>query len=359
MKQKIAWPILHMLLASVIVNSGSVKAVQELPGPPPESYSNPETDRAVHRALEYLKAAQEADGSWESGGFGKATSVTSLAVMSYLACGHVPGAPGPYQESIEAGINYVVSNQRPDGMLVSNSSHGPMYCHGVSTLMLAEVIGMTPDPVLADRCRAALARAVDLILSAQQVRKSEVHEGGWRYQPTSRDSDLSVTGWQLLALRAARSAGCNVPTEAIDQALNYIRRCEVTPEGGFSYQAGRGGPNNPRTGTGILALELTGAHNDPAALRGAAYLANNPPRWGSDYFFYEAYYCSQALFQLGDDQFRPYYTLLLPILLDHQSQDGSWYAPDGLDFTGGRVYCTAMAVLALAVEYRYLPIYQR
>ena len=31
----------------------------------------------------------------------------------------------------------------------------------------------------------------------------------------------------------------------------------------------------------------------------------------------------------------------------------------GNDRTGGRNYCTAMGVLCLAVEYRYLPIYQR
>ena len=332
---------------------------QDLPGPMPASYSNAETDRAARRALDYLLAAQQSDGSWESGGFGRATSVTSLAVMAFLSCGHTPGVDGPYREAIDRGIAYVIDHQRPDGMLVSNASHGPMYCHGISTLMLAEVVGTTPDPKLSTRCREALSKAVALIVRAQRVPKSEDHAGGWRYQPSSYDSDLSVSGWQVVALRAARDAGCSVPSESIDAALGYVRRCAEPRSGGFTYQAARGAPNNPRTGTGILSLELCGPHATPEALAGASYLAQHPPSWSSDYFFYEAYYCPQALFQLGDDHFLPYYAALVPILLNHQNPDGSWYSPSGNDRIGGRVYCTALGVLALAVEYRYLPIYQR
>ena len=44
-----------------------------------------------------------------------------------------------------------------------------MYCHGISTLMLAEVIGMSADPALAEKSREALARAVRLILDVTGV----------------------------------------------------------------------------------------------------------------------------------------------------------------------------------------------
>ena len=328
-------------------------------GRSPEARSAaPASDVAIGRALEFLKSAQKPDGSWESGGFGRATSVTSLAVLAFLAAGHVPGEPGPYRESVERGILYVLDSQRPNGMLVSNTSHGPMYCHGISTLMLAEVVGMARDPGLAERSRDALARAADLILKAQDLAKSPEHSGGWRYQPTSRDSDLSVSGWQLMALRAAKSAGCAVPSDHIDRAVAYIKRCSVADGGGFAYQPGQG-PNNPRTGTGILALEICDSHATPEALAGAEYLLKHPPRWTNEYFFYEVYYGSQAMFQMGDRYFPAYYPKLVAILLDHQDKDGSWLSGDGNDRSGGRNYCTAMAVLALAVEYRYLPIYQR
>jgi prenyltransferase/squalene oxidase-like repeat protein len=320
--------------------------------------ANGAEDAAVHRALEFLKKAQQKDGAWVSGGFGPATSVTSLAVMAFLAAGHVPGAPGPYRESIERGIKYVLAHQQPNGLLVSRTSHGPMYCHGISTLMLAEIAGMTVDQELSARAQVALSRAVKLILAAQAVPKNEDHKGGWRYQPNSSDSDISVTGWQLMALRAAKAAGCEVPSISIDRAVAYLKRCAVKQGGGFGYQP-KGGPNNPRTGTGMLALEICGEHLTPQAVAGAEYLLKNPPRWSTANFFYEVYYCPIAMFQMGDKYFLPYNAKLVEILLEHQQADGSWLSDDGSDRSGGRNYCTAMAVLAMTVEYRYLPIYQR
>ncbi len=144
----------------------------------------------------------------------------------------------------------------------------------------------------------------------------------------------------------------------IDRAVGYVKRCAFKDGGGFSYQPGQG-PNNPRTGTGMLALEICGDHLTPEARAGADYLLKHPARWGTQYFFYEAYYCSQATFQVGETAFRGYYPRLASLLIEHQQADGSWLSGDGNDQSAGRNYCTAMGVLALAVEYRYLPIYQR
>lgn len=346
-------PALAGALLALAVIAPAARGVQDRP----TTAGGPQVEAAVKRALDALQASQKPDGAWEAS-FGRATSVTSLAVMAFLACGHTPDVPGPYRETIERGIRFVIASQKPNGLLVASTSHGPMYCHGAATLMLAEVVGMTTDPALAADCRAALAKAVDLIIKAQNIGKDPESQGGWRYQPTSRDSDLSVSGWQVLALRAANAVGCAVPAENIDRAVAYFKRCAV-PSGGFAYQPG-GAANSPRTGVGILALELCGEHRGAESLAGAAYLMRHPPQWSSQYFFYEVYYVPQALFQLGDDDlFRPYFNTLTAILLEHQDRDGSWLSGDGNDRTGGRDYCTAMAVLALAVEYRYLPIYQR
>jgi hypothetical protein len=348
-------------VASSIRSSGRVVLAVLLVGSTPlgaqeQSPADPKAEAAVKRALDFLKLSQKPDGAWEAS-FGKATSVTALSVMAFLACGHTPGEPGPYRDAIERGIRFVIKSQKPNGLLVANTSHGPMYCHGIATLMLAEVVGMTRDEALGADCRQALAKAVELILKAQDIGKNRDNRGGWRYQPTSPDSDISVTGWQVMALRAAKSAGCAVPSENIDRAVDYLKRCAVK-DGGFSYQPGST-PNNPRTGVGVLALELCGEHLTPEAIAGAEYLKKHPPQWSNQYFFYEVYYCPQALFQVGDEYFRDYYAKLVRLLLEHQDPDGSWLSGDGNDRSGGRDYCTAMAVLALAVEYRYLPIYQR
>ena len=100
----------------------------------------------------------------------------------------------------------------------------------------------------------------------------------------------------------------------------------------------------------------------PEAQKAGSYLMRKPPddkRTQSEFahgghFYYSIYYCSQAMFQLGGnywDFFRP---RLHRALFEKQSGDGSWDG-DGQ----GKSYGTAMAILALAVEYRFLPIYQR
>ena len=179
-------PWKRLVSAGALVLTLAPAVAQDLPrdepAPARPSTAPPPSDAAIGRALEYLKLAQKPDGAWEAGGFGRATSITSLAVMAYLASGHVPGEPGPYRETIEKGIRYVLDHQAfSNGLVVSKSSHGPMYCHGISTLMLAEVVGMTADPELAERCRTALARAVKLILLAcRNLARSQNHAGGWR-----------------------------------------------------------------------------------------------------------------------------------------------------------------------------------
>ena len=243
-------------------------------------------------------------------------------------------------------------------MLVGETpSHGPFYSHGISSLMLAEVVGML-DPKLGEEARHALERSIRLILDAQDVQKTPRDSGGWRYQGDSRDSDLSVSGWQLLALRAAKDIGCDVPSENIDRAIGYIRRLSVQGHRGFGYQSPHGATPT-RAGTGITALEVCGEHHSPETLGAAEYLLARPLQPKDHYYYYGVYYCSVGMFKVGGrhwDRARP---RIYSVLLDEQGADGSWKARSGSERGAGRVYATSMAVLALSVEYRYLPIYQR
>src|SRR5262249_10116096 len=205
-------------------------------------------DDRIDRALAFLARSQDEDGSWRAGGHGKNAAITGLAVMAFLSSGHVPGE-GKYGETIEKGIKAVLGEQQPNGLIGNNSGH-VMYHHGICTLMLAEVAGMT-DGDLARKVKLGLEKATAVILKAQ--RTNQPHRGGWRYStdPNS-DSDISVTGWQLMALRAAKNVGCDVPPEAIDQAIKYIKLCYVPQSGGFSYMARYNHATAACTGTSIL-----------------------------------------------------------------------------------------------------------
>ena len=77
-----------------------------------------------------------------------------------------------------------------------------------------------------------LEKAVRVILKAQ-VKGNGHHQGGWRYRVDSNDADLSVTSWQVMALRGARNIGCDVPASTMKEALAYLERCRDPASGGF------------------------------------------------------------------------------------------------------------------------------
>lgn len=313
-------------------------------------------DAAIVKALKALARDQSPSGAWLNREDVESTAMTGLAVMAFMAAGHVPGE-GPYGDRLEKAVSWVIQQQRPNGMLVGRTSQGPMYSHGICTLMLAEVMGMLDDP-LESRCRKALEQAIKLTLDAQNVSKPAKYDGGWRYQITSTDSDLSVTGWQLLSLRAAKNVGCDVPAANIDRAVRYVKSCSVRGNDGFGYQVGTGA-SPTRTGTGILALEVCGEHRCAESMGGADYLVRTPLREDQPFFYYGAYYCTVGLFKIGGPHWEHSRDPMFQTLLRLQNFDGHWPLARMGESRAGRVYSTSMSVLALAVEYRFLPIYQR
>ena len=122
-----------------------------------------------------------------------------------------------------------------------------MYEHGLATLALSEVWGMSSRKGIRD----TLKQAVEIILSSQNSR------GGWRYQPQPIDADISVTVMQIVALASAKEAGIHVPDHVIGKAKKYIKSLQVKGSGGFGYT----GPHQPgfaRTAAGVMSLLMCG-----------------------------------------------------------------------------------------------------
>ncbi|HET6429663.1 MAG TPA: prenyltransferase/squalene oxidase repeat-containing protein [Phycisphaerae bacterium] len=323
-------------------------------------------DKALDKALAYLAKQQAPNGSFQGGQ--SPVAVASLATMAFLAKGYTPGT-GPYGQHINRGIDFVMDCQKPNGLINGPGDRG-MYSHGMAALMLSEVSGMV-DAKRQAKIDQALPKAVALILTAQQVAKPPVHQGGWRYNANSTDSDISLTGWQLMAIRSARSNGAQVPKKAIDDAVGFVLRCRERrapakdPKTGrsrgvgFGYQPG-GAPGLERTAVAVLCLELCGHHRSPEAVAGGDWLlANLSSRFGAGYFYYGLYYSSQAMFQLGGEYWQQFAPYLYEMMLKFQRDDGSWPQGSSGEAAAGPCYSTAMGVLSLAVSYRQLPIYQR
>ncbi len=289
--------------------------------------------------LDYLKSTQDDNGGWHgSRGRGSQPGVVGLAVLAVLAHGDDPNH-GPYALMVEKGINYIIQSQKTSNGYIGSS----MYNHGFATLALAEAYGMLDN----DKIGPALEKAVGLILSSQARNPL----GGWRYSPESRDADTTVSGAQVVALFAARNAGIAVPDDSIEKALTYYRTTQCA-DGGFGYtSADHSSP--PRGAIGTLVFALAKEKEAREFKAGMRYIEQNTSTSRSSYQQYFMYYVAQALFHGDMRKWKAWNRENVEYLRSSQNSDGSWQDSQGVAFG------TATSLLSLALNYRYLPIYER
>lgn len=359
---------LAALTSQALAQSGRARPQQKVASPwdveAREYYGTPESEGAVERGLAYLASHQLADGHWASGGYRGDVGITGLCLLAFLASGHQPGR-GKYGLILNQSVDFLANAVQMSGQigttgLVYNSggqSGPPMYGHGFATLALAEVYGMTRRRDLKPRIEAA----IKLIEDCQNQDGQASRDGGWRYRPQPGEADISVTVVQVLALRAARNAGLNVPQSTINRAIAYMRRCNNPGDGGFLYQYRSGASGPARTGAGVLSLMMAGLRDSPECQGGLKYLKNHPfdarNEWPyREHFYYALYYVTQAMYQAGGDYWKTWYTNIRDMLVRNQSADGDWGIRDS---EAGIEYGTAMAILVLQVPAGLLPIYQK
>ena len=179
-----------------------------------------QVDDSVGRGLIWLATQQQKDGSFKTIDMGQ-PAITSLCLMAFLAQGESP-ADGQYQEELAKALDYIIAQQKPNGLIAKTAPNGvpiprdiqhvgvgeqSAYNHAISGLALAEVYGQC-NPEQAERISPVIEKAIRATLEMQQWKGKQAYDvGGWRYvsRPFPRqDSDLSVTGWQLMFLRSAR-----------------------------------------------------------------------------------------------------------------------------------------------------------
>jgi hypothetical protein len=312
-----------------------------------------EVDVAIERGLKYLASVQRENGSFPRR-YGETGAISALAGMAFLAKGYTPGSE-KYGENINRSVDYILSCVNPtNGYFGVKLPNQGMYVHAICTLFLTEVSGMV-DPVRQARIDEVVPKSIKLILDAQNIGKDVRDKGGWRYTPTSRDSDMSCSGWVLMALRSSRLNGGKVPGDAIERAVEYVKRQYNEAEGSFHYQGRSGQYALTLTGAGILCLELCGRHNDPASLRAASYLSRDFRNLANQSnALYGLYYTAQGSFQVGGDLWRDFSAWMYETWLPRQRPDGAWERNEV-----SPAYATSLCVLAFTVPYRQLPIYQR
>ena len=309
------------------------------------------TDSVIKAALKFLATKQLPNGAWGSAEEEQRhpVAITGYTLMAFQASGQLPGE-GEFGKNVSAGMQYLLDSTAPDGIMGNRNDGQYMYGHGVAAIALAELYGQTRAPTM----RSKLEKIIRVIIASQNV------EGGWRYRPIARDADISVTVLQVVALRAAKNGGLEVPQATIDRAVAYVKRCHHAPSGGFTYQPNRD-PGFARTAAAIYSLQVCGLYDDPMVKRGAEYLLRNNKNH-DQWFTYGNFYAAPALYMLGGDTWKTWYAEIKNTLLKAVTMKGEAAFWDGKLDQGrpvGQVYCTAVYTMILAMPYHYIPLYQR
>lgn len=333
--------------------------------------------QAIDRGLQYLLANQRDDGSWASGGNGeRSTAMTSLALMAFMARAEFPGS-GPNGKALGRAKDWLLSQAKeaPNGYLGST-----MYEHGMATLALTELWGMTGSKEDDEALQKAIEAAVDVIV------RSQTPAGGWRYQPNPNGgNDTSATGTVFVALASARQAGIAIPNETIAKVISYLELAAHPKSGGFVYVplgSGQAGSDSVgSTAAGAYAAQLAGARDSDMVESALRYLEERAPAifQGVGFYYYCHYYALQAMVQSGDERYAKWYPQIRDALISRQAASGYWagkatdkkhgaqvdavQAGDQIDpaSVANKIigHETPMAIIMLAAPYRYIPIYQK
>jgi len=349
------------------------------------------TESAVLASLKWLARHQNPDGSWSAEGFDARCAdakcvgrgekdndvgVTGLSVLAFLGAGYSqlskdeypdsanPGRMLRFGEVVKKGLQWLLAHQDPEGC-VGERSMKYLYSHAIATLALSEAFGMTASQPLKEPAQ----KAVDFLVAAQNPGK------GWRYSAKSGDTDTSVTGWAVLALKSAELAELSFPKSTYEGAMAWLESA-TGPEKEY-YRVGYLQPGTSRhggildkfddhptmTAVGVTTRILIQKRKAEPALGGVNLLVADLPEWKNtriDFNYW--YFGTLALFQYDGPEgsmWKKWNDPMINALVPSQKtskdgcQNGSWEPASRWADEGGRVWATAINAMTLEIYYRY------
>jgi hypothetical protein len=319
------------------------------------------SEKAVMAGLRWLKQNQKEDGSW---GANHVSAMTGLGVLCFLGHGETPEAP-EFGPTVKKGVDWLLKkgNEFDGRMSLTKGqfpSHGGVYEHAIATYAMCEYYSMTKDERLVGLVKKAVTHIVE----------GQAPDGGWQYAYAKGiDSDTSVSGWQIQALKAAHLTQLNIPgvDEALDKAMLNLKRVQG-PKGGFGYRKAE--DRYSLTGVGVLCTYFWKQDKDKVVKDGIEFLLKQAEdtyrvKYKGDHAdLYAWYYHTQACLMYGGSAWSKWNRMFQDEIASSQSPDGSWPIVGGKGGAGGLevsaggsgpVYRTALCVLMLEVFYRYMP----
>ncbi len=341
------------------------------------------TEEAVMAGLQWLAKQQTRDGSWSlrgpytdgvQGGVDNPPAATAMALLAFQGAGNTT-AKGRFRTHVARGWNWLLKEQDGNGCFYHEGPiHHRFYTQGQCTIAVCELYGMLqmaldkedpPDPRLkaeVAKYKAAADRAVKYCLDGQSSL------GGWRYSPQG-DSDVSVTGWIVMALQSAKMAGMTIDDDVFRRIERFLDKVAQHDGSRYPYR-GKEEATVTMTAEALLCRQYLGwPQDDPRLVAGMKWITSeeNLVNFNQGRNVYYWYYATQAAHHMEGDYWKRWNDVMREAMPRQQvrsgSEAGSWdptrptldtWAPHG-----GRLYVTCLSIYMLEVYYRHLPIYTK
>lgn len=351
------------------------------------------SESAVNAALMWFKKHQSQNGQWDVDGYmdncqeqpkcepGTShttengdgdTACTAYATLCFLGAGYDHKTPGKFKDTVARALDWLKEVQNPDGSFGKQKRN---YENGVCAMALCEAYAMTMDNSLKEPAQNAINN-----LLANQAKTDKYPYGvGWNYKaPAPNRNDSSVTGWCVMALKAAKSAGLDVGDgwegskawlEGSWKAANPgkdMNSMGSDSTSGFPYtwdavtDAVKGSPN--RACIGALCGVFLGYRPGDGMLDSLVnYIMQKDVPAGYPCNTYYMYYNTLAVFQYGGQHWKDWNAQVRDMLVNAQHGNGTGCFNGSWDYEGtrfhghetGRLLSTAYCCLSLEVYYRY------
>ena len=322
--------------------------------------TTPTAVRTVDAGLLWLAKAQERDGRWSCkrwDGGDYDVGMTGLALLAYLGRGYTQKG-GRFKTTVTRALHWLAANQKPNGAF----TYKTFYEMGIAAMAVSEDYGLTHSPKVGRMAQ----RAINFICTIQP------EHGGYRYGGAvpRNEGDMSVTGWQIMAVKSAICSDLDVPDHAIERFRVFLKN-SYRDYGKSAYIVGNPGAGSATMwAVGMVCRQFLGGDFDDEIRAAANALltdANNGDKLVKDLYY--TYYTVLGMFQMGGEWWLQWNKRFRDPLVKaqiHKRFDargrfvrGSWDpANHRYGSRGGRVYTTAMSILCLEVYYRFLPLYR-
>ena len=319
-----------------------------------------ESEEAVMKGLRWLVKKQKPDGSWGTGGPAGA-AMTGFSLLSFLGHGETP-VSAEFGPTIQKALNWVMENGKKNDAhlcMTPQFSQPGVYAHAIVAYALGEYYTMTKDERVVDLFKKAIGYIVD----------GQGPDGGWMYSYDKTESDTSVSGWQIQALKSAHLSGLNMDgvDASLDKAMLDLKRVQGK-NGGFGYR-NAASEKYSLSGVGVLCTYFWKQEKDKMVRDGIEYIMDHTKKdypieyKGDKGDLYAWYYNTQACLMFGGAAWNTWNRLFQGEIVKNQSPDGSWPPMPGkavgalqLEPEGnGQFYRTNLCILMLEVYYRYMP----